>query len=200
MKFSEYIKKAINTKIYADEVGRPYCVLGLVEEFGEFITAVHRDSVGSRTDENKELFLKELGDCFWFLAGAFDEYGMTSVLKENKELDNIEDYELEVGKPIDLYFVEISELAGITAKIMRDGYDAYKSKDYSSKDKKGRVWNDRIQESLIKALKALVLMSKQYGLYYCERPVTITEILEMNIKKLSGRKKKGTISGDGDLR
>jgi len=77
----EYQKQALTTAFYPERKklgGLIYTILKLNGEAGEVAEKMGkliRDHDSFMSDENKILFLKELGDVLWYIAAAADELG-----------------------------------------------------------------------------------------------------------------------------
>lgn len=91
MDFKEYQEKAKTTAIYP-KIGSNlvYAVLGLTGESGEVaerLKKIIREKDGVFDDEDRRLFVKELGDVLWYIACICWECGisMEDVAEKNIE-------------------------------------------------------------------------------------------------------------------
>lgn len=82
MTLDEYQKEALVTALTADDKFKDllHWVLGIGGEAGEItekMKKIIRDKDGVLDDEDREAFIKELGDVLWYLAVLADHLGYT---------------------------------------------------------------------------------------------------------------------------
>lgn len=171
--FNDYQRRAITTKIYANEVGIPYIALGIVGEVGEFI-----EKLWNNENEEDILLTKEVGDIYWYLAGFFSE--LNSNMGEHIQYTNVL---LEDDKVIEIITLNPSKIAELTKKYLRDEYP-----NNMSTNRFEKIVN--IIQDLHDALYTLCI----------NYDINLEEILETNIVKLQSRKERGVLGGDGDSR
>lgn len=172
MTFREYQEEAIKTKIYRDEIAIPYIVLGASSEIGELLTAIEF------AKNNPDNIVKEAGDCFWYIAMACHEFGIsTNNLKFSPHPLGLVDLIREVNS-------SLSRLSGYTKKYLRD--------DYPDTIDKNRLKNILSEiQFLYCAIQSIVCAFSS---------ISIEEVWKMNIDKLKSRKERGVLSGSGDNR
>ena len=76
----DYQDKAINTRMYPQDMAIPYCALGLTGEAGEVaekVKKIIRDKGGVLTDEDRADLKLELGDVLWYLTDFADQIGFS---------------------------------------------------------------------------------------------------------------------------
>ena len=172
--FNDYQERAITTKIYADEIGVPYVVLGIIGEVGEFIEKFSE----TEDDISNDLLTKELGDIYWYLAGFFSEV-------DEKTGDHIiiPDYISPFIDSISNLSYSAFTIAELTKKYLRDEYPV-------------KMGSDRFNK-IVEHIQTIntVLIS-----LCATMDVELETILEANIAKLQSRKERGVLSGDGDTR
>jgi len=172
--FNDYQERAITTKIYSDEIGVPYVVLGIIGEVGEFI-----EKMKEVEDEfEKDLLTKEIGDVYWYLAGFFSEIekNMGDHIQFTKTL-------LAVDDAIEIIMIAPAQLAELTKKFLRDEYP-----------------NQMSAERFEKIVKLIQQLHDAMYFLCSEYQVNLEDVLEANIAKLQSRKDRGTLGGDGDTR
>lgn len=172
MNFQEYEEKAITTKVYAEEVAKPYVVLGLCGEFGEFVEKLYKKV-------SPDLILKEVGDILWYSAAIRVELDL-------KPLEWP-----AVGEMNEDALFEMQEKIGVIAEQMKK----YLRDDW----KEGETeFPEERKEKIHSALKDILvelqcLAAKGFG-------KDLQTIAAENIEKLAKRKEEGKIHGSGDLR
>jgi NTP pyrophosphatase (non-canonical NTP hydrolase) len=78
--FDKYQELADTTAIYPEHGTRSlraieYCALGLASEAGEVAGKVKKLMRDGDSDEKRLAIVKEIGDCFWYIAQALRELG-----------------------------------------------------------------------------------------------------------------------------
>lgn len=179
MKFKEYSKKAKETQLEQSK-SLGYLALGLCGEIAEFLQS---DSTN---------FKYEAGDIIWYLDRYADAIGSNleeiiypdsteKFSKEERSFDSKSPDQIARPNPAETFEEGIvfgaGELAEITKKYLRDN----SLKDYSAK------------ESLFEIYTNLVSLLQKYQ-------IEIEEVVELNVIKLTSRKKRGVIQGSGDHR
>lgn len=172
MTFKEYQEEAIKTKIYRDEIAIPYIVLGASSEIGELLTAVEF------AENDPSNVIKEAGDCFWYIAMACHEFGIsTDRIDFVAHPLGLVDLIKEVNK-------SLCRLSGYTKKYLRDDYP------------------DTIEASRLQNILGEIqfLYCAIQSIVGCFSNISIEEIWQKNIDKLRSRKERGVIGGSGDNR
>jgi NTP pyrophosphatase (non-canonical NTP hydrolase) len=75
MDFNEYQKQALESKVFPDEVGKLYCMVGLFGEGGEMAEIIKKH-VRDGTPIDKHKLRKEAGDVLWYLGVLMHECGI----------------------------------------------------------------------------------------------------------------------------
>jgi NTP pyrophosphatase (non-canonical NTP hydrolase) len=120
MKLKEYENIIAETAIYPKQVkdfGIAYCMLGLIEEFGEYLEHV-RDLM--LTDETAKLKKKEAGDVIWYITAMATELGSSLV-----EIDKSSQILFEAKTSVDYLLIQrrLNLSAGKVKKHYRDNVD-----------------------------------------------------------------------------
>lgn len=173
MDYNEYQMAAVSTDFYRQD---PEAVLGLASEVGELIEKMD----GNAYTIPKEYSIKDIGyelsDITWYIADIAWRWGIG--------LDDI-------NKAISIEFrwvrswehcliMSCGEICGLVSKLYRDSED-------------NQIDKEKLIINLAKCLESVKHISKGYGF-------TIDQIMEMNIKKLADRKRRGVLGGSGDVR
>lgn len=170
MNFQEYEQKAITTKCYSDEVAISYVTLGLCGEVGEFIEKV-------RNQADKELVLKELGDCLWYIAA----------IRIEMNLEPLNWPSIRESRP-----ENPAELSGAIAeqikKWLRDEWQGVDT-----------VIPEVRKDKIHKLLSRLLSLFDDW-LAETDIDMTLEDVAQQNIDKLADRAKRNMIHGSGDLR
>lgn len=192
MNYNEYQTLAATTAIYKNPIIYPS--LGILNELEELMSKMidfFSDSKPGFLDE----LLYELGDVFWYVANLSREVGidlsdlfndknpsylcLLKTVKDLKDGSNNEDILMGISA---ILWMPVGKIQGIAKKILRDG------PDYLTEEKK-----EVIVSSLSGLCDLLMVICNVFGL-------NIEKAMEMNIDKLSSRKERGVITGDGDHR
>lgn len=94
LSLNDYQKKAVATAVYgkAPLPALAYITLKLNGEAGEcaeLIGKMYRDDNGEMTPERRRKFIKEMGDCLWYLAAGAKEVGITLEEVAQANLDKL---------------------------------------------------------------------------------------------------------------
>ena len=174
MNFKEYQGIVDKTAIFPKEVGLAYCVLGLVDELGEFIEKLQDKTI------KKEEIQKEAGDVFWYIAALSRELNVD--LEELVSLGivpNVFHLESELGEDIPTkLFIMGAEIQGKIKKIYRDG-------------------NERKKVTSVFSLANFFML---YIEYLEHLKYDVKETMQINYDKLTKRLEEDTLKGDGDNR
>lgn len=176
MTFEEYRVKSRDFIKYDEEtLGLSYPAMGLVGECGELVDAVEELGcldVEHAPDDILDATAKEIGDAFWYCPRVLEQVG--------GELSKVgEVWQGDVDHHAMQALIKAARLNDKAKKILRDG---------PSTELQGAV-----RLLLGETMTHLVAACRAIGL-------TPEEVMEMNIDKLSGRKRRGTIGGSGDSR
>lgn len=152
------------------------CSMGLVGETGELLEKLE-DFLFSASEKNRDLVVKELGDCFYYLV----------------KVSNMSEVDLNaLISKIPLVFPAQDE--------ERCAFSLMKSVALSCEVLKKKIRKDpsfdfthRLEQSL-----KPVLMNYFDLLYQLD--ISIKEVVDENIEKVSSRFSRGLIKGSGDLR
>lgn len=163
-----------------------YLIPGLVAEVGE-LTEVFYEFDGVTPDMRPLSHLRaEVGDVMWFVSLLADHFGYA--LAGERFFHDIE-WELEEDDQkydTDTVMTELLRncgiISGMYAKGVRDNGGEIREKDL---------------EDLITNIVAIGAWALQLGY---DHGLEVSDILDYNIDKLLGRKERGTIGGDGNVR
>jgi NTP pyrophosphatase (non-canonical NTP hydrolase) len=184
--FKEYQKKSFTTAVYphkgkGDHYAIAYTALGLGGEVGEMQEKIRDFQLGSESvgaEKNREEFVKELGDIFWYFAGLSTELGI--------DIDDIIPSDWETWEALPHVILGLGGSAGRVQerikKVLRD------SGGVVTPEKK-----QQIQEDLREVARFLIALCRELG-------IEVELVLEGNIAKLFSRKDRGVLQGDGDNR
>ena len=177
MEASEYQKKAMETAVYPN-IGNnfAYVALGLTDETGEVVEKIEEFA-------SPEEIVKEVGDCLWYAAGCATEAGLDlgEILNYSESLGfgNSESYESNQNGMV----VYAAKIAGYAKKAIRDD-------EGSITDKRRGVIEEALAGFMYWTQRFL---NQSYG-------IDTGVVMPQNIAKLTKRKEKGTLKGDGDNR
>lgn len=93
MKFNDYQKQAITTKIYKPEDALAYVTLGIVGEAGEIaekVKKIIRDDNKIISEVKKKDILFEIGDCLWYLAAMCEELNVNFADVAQMNIDKLQ--------------------------------------------------------------------------------------------------------------
>lgn len=194
MDFDEYQQAALTTAMYPDRGNNlTYPSLGLAGESGEICEKV--GSYIGRTafpDERKAL-AKELGDVLWYAALVADELGVSLnkvALTRCQQAGHIDAYQ-EATPPkgrggLASTALSLASSAGAVCDRVKKMF-----RDDGSKLTEPR--RTAILADLGSVLRYVSALATELG-------ESLEKIAEMNVEKLASRKRRGTITGDGDNR
>lgn len=206
MTITEYIKRTRETAVYPEDQASSYIALGLVDEISELRDKVmpyyhqkikelkskdgsyhsiylsYNSPSRNYTYDKKRETLDEFGDMLWYLARLIDEY---DVKVEEETIDHV----LVTLSPsvvhgyinIDEAFKYAAEICGFTKKILRGDKNV---------DKKREQIKDRIRS----ILKLTPKICHHLGGF------SVQSMMDKNYEKLTDRKKRNVLKGDGDHR
>eukprot|EP00092_Neocalanus_flemingeri_P000143 GFUD01000150.1.p1 GENE.GFUD01000150.1~~GFUD01000150.1.p1 ORF type:complete len:175 (+),score=64.29 GFUD01000150.1:57-581(+) len=147
-----------------------YFTVGLVEEVAELTEELDRFSKGQENDN--DLVVSEVGDVCWYL------YALCN------SLDDISPV-LSSSCPPDIPQTDISvTLLSACGKLCGS------IKKWSRGDQSWDLFKPRIQRGVSDLLKLVEMIS----------PVPLEVAMEKNIEKIKGRRARGVVKGDGNLR
>lgn len=172
MQLSEYQQKTTQFVIYPKQYGLIYTVIGLADETSEFF-----EQYNTNYQSNIDTIRHELGDCLFYLANIcteldiqFSDFGKLEIPNVNYEAVN--EQVILSGKAL-----------GSVKKMMRD--DDMKLTDKRKED---------IIKLLEKYYKNTVVICKMY------LDCSVEDVMKMNCDKLTSRRARNVISGDGSDR
>ena len=179
MNLVEYQKAAIKFAVYpgAGTGDWIYPLLGLCEEYAEFVEAVGAvDSVGHLCSDLATNIRAELGDVYWNF--------VTLCYELKIDINSLDGPVYTPYNPTSA-FISIGKIQGILAKVVRDsGFYAL-----------GLAGLGRIPlNGLLAHLGALLSRLNENAEAHGGRE----QILSENLTKLEGRASRGTLHGDGD--
>jgi len=197
MNLSEYQEKARSTAIYLDIEGSQmiYPALGLVGECGEIaekVKKIIRDDTnldhtlcGNITPERAEAIAGELGDCCWYLANICCDINLAlDMIYKMRGASIIQQVRKLVGPRLVLH---MNRHAAVVAEALEQWYYTYDCRIGET----GQF--SYISNHLSHIIACIEEMANRCGF-------TLEEIYTANIKKLAGRKQRGTLHGEGDVR
>jgi len=188
MNLEEYQKKAKSLAIYSDKYALLYPALGIVGECGEVaekIKKMFRDDDGSMTQKRKDAILKELGDCCWYLANICCNTDMClQVIYEMRGSATIHAIRnLTVARLV----LWMNRHANSLAEILEQQH--YLGKDNFHPREK----YTEIPRHISHIITCIDTLGHTCGF-------TLKDIYTANIDKLTSRKERGVLGGDGDQR
>lgn len=181
-------------------VGTLYCALGLGNEVGELAELFDQEAVAEDNRiERYQSAWKELGDVQWYTARLCIELGGQIGSFEGHVQRAYEALKAEVRRELRLSGFDLQSglcahagrVQGVVKKMMRDGF----------------AWSDEKRADKMAELDAAVAAMVRLSVDFAERtgPLVGCEggyvgLLRTNADKLSGRKERGTLHGDGENR
>lgn len=188
MNLYQYQKKAITTKIYADEAALSYLGMGLAGESSELFEKIrqNRDGITTLEGEEMQLLAKEIGDTYWYLAGLAEEtdQSLEDILKNsNKSLQP----DVKFDEIVDELIIQTGVVLEVFKKALRDDYELFVNKKLT--DQKFEKMND--------AIAYLLLICEYLANFF---GVAVSDILQQNVDKLASRAERGVLGGSGDKR
>jgi NTP pyrophosphatase (non-canonical NTP hydrolase) len=185
LNWNEYQQQALSTAIYPLKRELEYTAFGLVSELGELNEVyVESKSLGwgfSQAALNS--FLKEAGDCYWYLAAVADALNVSlqHIWEEYAPLTNYRPLKSR-GMLLLVLGGRGAQIAGIVKKAIRDN-DGFLS--------------DAGAEAIKCHLGYLMLHLNELVDLLGGTPEGVTA---NNLNKLADRKKRGVLQGSGDNR
>lgn len=168
------------TALYPVDKEIEYLTLGIVDEGAEMIEKII-------TDQKPDEIKAEIGDVLWYLVRLYK-----AVQPEGSSLFDLALYTATAIKG-ELQEDGLPHLVELTSNVsIAGGRIAGRVKKWLREPEK-ELNKKVIVESIVSLLGALGLIALHNG-------YTLAEVLEGNIEKLSGRKVRGTLKGDGDHR
>lgn len=190
MNLCEYQEKARSTEIYLEikDSKMIYPALGIVGECGEVaekIKKLIRDDGWNMTEDRKTAIAKELGDCCWYLANICCDTGHSlSMVYKMRGASTLHKIRGLIFPRLVLY---MNRQAIIIATILEEWFYKYD------------CWPREIERytKLPNSMSHLITCIEEIA-FRCD--FTLEDICDINLEKLSVRKDKGTLRGEGDNR
>lgn len=193
MNLSEYQKAARETAIYLDidDSKILYPALGIINECGEMIGKIKKiirdDNISNwdLTEDRKYVIAKELGDCCWYLANICCDINLDlSMIYDMRGASIIQQVRQLILPRLALH---MNRHANAVSESLEQWYYDYNAHICENT----RFTN--IPNNLSHIIACIEEIGNRCGF-------TLEEIYSKNIDKLSGRKERGTLKGDGDNR
>ena len=190
MNLKEYQKQARSTAIYLkiDNARLIYPALGLIGECGEIaekIKKLIRDDMWIMGQDRKDAIAKELGDCCWYLANICCD----------TDLDLSMIYTMSGASSTNI--VRSLDLPRLVLRMNRHAIKVTESLEqwyYNYDSRPGEIERfTQIPNSLSYIITCVEEIANRCDL-------TLEEIYTANLEKLARRKRKGTLTGEGDDR
>lgn len=189
----QYVKTARSTAIYPESARFFYPVLGLAGEFGEAVDETFQGH-GLKIQTPRRRIVAEFGDVLWYVTNialdlGFDFHDLTDLMTGGLRCDTFEDLCFQRLRPRDhrspylKATIAIGQIAEVAKKGLRDGYGT----DLSTAKRAVVV------SALTEILRCLCEIAETKG-------ICLGEIAKSNNDKLTSRKQRGKIKGDGDDR
>lgn len=167
----EYRMFTRTTAVYPKEKGMLYCTLGLQNEIGELITKIFQHS------ELDEEFTGEAGDILWYITRLSDELEINL-----EDIVTSDEYTQHPKKFLVPAVFKLEECVGNAFGMLKKSIRGDKEFDKKAIAEKMRI-----------VMGAYQILIAIYGL-------KLTDVVKQNTEKLSSRKERGKIKGDGDHR
>lgn len=190
----EYIEFTRTTAVYPKENELGYLVFGIFDELGEALEKINRLNYIEGGQYVPEL-ISEISDIYWYTARLLDCLNVDlslknlliseqDYLKKNPSFSKVENIPLydkyTLQKKFTSLYKYLSTMCGNLKKMIRDNND--KKIEYAKND-------------LLQFTDALFYHT--FRLAGANSPL---HIMNVNVKKLSDRKERGVLKGDGDKR
>jgi NTP pyrophosphatase (non-canonical NTP hydrolase) len=154
-----------------------YLVMGIVEEVGEIFEFIVKKETLNETEYILEQTIKESGDLLWYITAICNEINFSleklmqyAKVKKNKHISN------------SFLLICLGNLSGAVKKMIRDDNEKI---------------TDKKSDLIINNLCYILI----FILQLCEENnVKFKVVLEMNVKKIESRQKRGTLKGSGNDR
>lgn len=203
--FDDYEAFVAETAIFPAERGISYCLTKLCGEIGEVHDKVSllvqsHDAYGDRffdmglTEEEVHSIILELGDVLWYTTALCRQFGVTlyDLYQLEPELDPIIEYGSEIS--FLMYLSRMSYHAGAIAersgKMIRDKGGDGTDSSYLSDE----AYVSTVVTHLHHLLEFIEMAA--HGIHW----MRLADVMEENVKKLSSRRARDVIKGDGDER
>ena len=190
MDLCEYQKRARSTAIYLRAEGSRmlYPALGIIGECGEVAEKVKklvRGDDSKMEPKRSEAIKKELGDCCWYLANICCDTGHDLIMAYKMIGASITHTLRELTLP--QLVIRMNRYANMIAGSLEEWYYVYDCE---------LRYRDRYTE-IPRCISEILACVKEIA-NRCDS--TLEDVFVANIEKLSGRKDRGTLQGDGDNR
>jgi len=190
MDLKEYQQKARNTAIYLEIENSKmlYPALGLVSECGEVAGKVKkliRDANWNMSPDRAEAIAKELGDCCWYLANICCDTNLELNMMYEMRGCSIVNQIRKLSLP--RLIIHMNYHAVMAAKALERWYY----------DHNGHMSASTQYVQIPQHLSHIIVCVEKIA-NKCN--YTLEEVYAANIQSLSGRKKRGTLHGNGDNR
>jgi hypothetical protein len=193
--YNDYQDFTATTALYPTQVEREYLALGLCSEAGEIAELDATDiAVDEDITRTVDEMVKELGDCMWYVArlAAFYQWPLYDLVLHARLLaDMLEKSAMSTLPDCVLGLcASAGSAAGVIKKQLRDGAS------YSGEKMQQEA--DKLRGALVAHVAAVVAIARMLAVI--RSGVDLEHILERNRIKLTGRKERGTIRGEGNER
>lgn len=149
-----------------------YFTVGLVEEVAELVEEMYRFSKG-HVDDNSQV-VSEVGDVCWYL------YALCNSLEDISPVPNTSSSRPDYYQGTEFPGPLLSACGKLCGSI----------KKWSRGDQSWDIFKPRIQKGVSDLLQLVVMVSS----------VSLEVAMEKNIEKIKGRRERGVVKGDGNLR
>lgn len=193
LRIDEYVNVARSTAVYPEAGRFYYPVLGVAGEFGETLDELFQGH-GLKVEVPRRRIVSEIGDVLWYVVNTaadagFDLHDITDIITGGLRCETFVDlcFQRKVQRdkrsPFLKASIAIGQLAEIAKKGIRDGYGT----------KLSVAKRAVVASALATVLCCLCEICEKYG-------ICLGEAAKENNKKLTSRKKRDKIQGDGDDR
>ena len=191
MNYSDYQERIKDFAVYP-RIGNnlSYAVLGLINEFGEFIEKLSEILGVYPSNFHLDLLEGEAGDSCWYLGTCYNEIGenWSKILEDNSELyentyiDVKHSAKSDTMFAIGISFLALARLAGFAKKAERDNG--------------GNLLDNHRKEFT----KILFIVQATLSCILEEYGISLQDVMKGNLSKLQSRKERNVLHGDGDNR
>jgi hypothetical protein len=179
--FEEYQLFTKTTAVYPEKHSQPYLSLGMCDESGELLEKIEWLSTHNQAS-NRKAILAEAGDVMWYIARFSEHEGIClGYLYDHRVYNGVATLQ---GAAVELS-INVAAVAGRVKKRMRDG----------------EGWTLEQHEAV--KLKIIEALKNAVGSIECIARAldkTLVDVMLDNQNKLSDRRERGVIKGDGDNR
>lgn len=187
MNLKQYIAFTRTTAVYPEENASFYLNGGLLGEAGELIGKVSKLFRGDKSyDEMKHSMIAELGDILWFAARHLDTFG-GNYTEEDFDLDAFTANEEKKLTPYRYRNPGKKQLFNYSVDLADAVFDLVRVHQY---------WEDEGDELMQNYIDTFEIIRH----FAYVNHVSVEELIDVNVAKLSSRKERGTLKGDGDNR